>query len=173
VSGAVGRLAPSILATVLLGAWLLLITSRQLALFPRSAAFPAELLPPPIVVGLILVAAAVRAVRPSLVSHVAFLVAFSFGLALLGSQLGQPLANSTADYCGDQCRTAILGRFVTFFGWPILAALALAILARREARSPAAAARERAAWSWAWAAAALVGGIAAAVVWGRIILPNG
>lgn len=171
--GAAGRLARPIVATLLLGAWLLLITSRQVALFPRSGALPIELSPPPLVVGLILAGATVRAVRPSLASHVAFLIAFTFGLALLGAQLGQPLADATADYCGDQCRTAIMGRFVTFFGWPILAAVVLAILARREARSPAPDARERAAWSWAWAAAALVGGIAAAVVWWRIILPNG
>ena len=164
---------PWTVPAVLVSGWLVLITSRQVALFPPAGAPAGELLPTSLVGGLVAVATAVRVGRPSLLTHLGFLAAFTFGLALLAAQLGQPLANATADYCGDQCRTAIMGRFVAFFGWPILAAVALWLVVRSERRDPGARAVERAAWTRTWAIVTLVAGMVAAVAWWRIILPNG
>ncbi len=52
------------------------------------------------------------------------------GIGLLAAQLGAPLANASegqvgGDCCGDFCRTAIMGRFAAYFGWPPLAAILL------------------------------------------------
>lgn len=157
----------------LITGWLILITSRQVALFPPAATPASELLPLSLIGGLIAVAAGVRVERPSLATHLALLAALTFGLALLGAQLGQPLANATADYCGDLCRSAIIFRFVAFFGWPILAAIAFWAIARSEGRSTSEAAAARASWTRSWAMVTLVTGIAAAIAWWRIILPNG
>ena len=158
---------------VLLSGWLTVITSRQVALFPPAATPGSELLPIPLIGGLVALAAAVRFVRPSLATHLALLAAATFGLALLAAQLGQPLANATAAYCGDLCRTAIIGRFVAFFGWPVLVVIALWVIARWERRIPGEAAAERASWTRTWAVVTLVTGIAAAIAWWRIVLPNG
>jgi hypothetical protein len=158
---------------VLIGGWLIVITSRQVALFPPAATPGSELAPMSLIGGLVGVAAALRVAKPSLATHLALLAALTFGLALLAAQLGRPLANATADYCGDFCRTAIIGRFVAFFGWPVLAAIALWAIARSERRTPGDAATERASWTRSWAVVTLVTGIAAGIAWWRIILPNG
>jgi hypothetical protein len=157
----------------LLIGWLILITSRQVALFPPAPTPASELLPMSLMGGLVAVAAAIRVARPSLATHLALLAALTFGLALLAAQLGQPLANATADYCGDLCRTAIIGRFVAFFGWPILASIALWAIARSERRTRGEAPAERASWTRSWAVVTLVTGLAGAIAWWRIILPNG
>lgn len=158
---------------VLIVGWLIVITSRQVALFPPAATPASELLSISLIGGLVAAAAAIRVARPSLATHVGLLLAMTFGLALLAAQLGQPLANATADYCGDLCRTAIMGRFVAFFGWPVLAAIVLWAIARSESRAPAEPAAERAAWTRSWAVMTLAAGIGFAVVWWQIILPNG
>jgi len=162
-----------IVPAVLMTGLLILITSRQVALFPPDATRGSELLPWPLMGGLVAVAVGFRVERPSLATHLALLMALTFGLALLGAQLGQPLANATADYCGDLCRTAIIGRFVAFFGWPVLAAIALWAIARSEARTAGEAAAERASWTRSWAVVTLLMGVVAAIAWWRIILPNG
>jgi hypothetical protein len=153
--------------------WLTLITSRQVALFPPAATPARELVPLSVTGGLVAVAAGFRVARPSLATHLAWLSALTFGLALLAADLGQPLANATADYCGDLCRTAIIGRFLAFFGWPIVAAIALWVIARSEGRTPDEDAAARGSWTRSWAVVTLVTGIAAAIAWWRIILPNG
>jgi hypothetical protein len=76
------------------------------------------------------------------------------------------------DYCGDFCRTAIMGRFLSFFGWPLLTAIGLVLLGRRDRRAAGGAA-ERAIWTRAWATATLVLGLLASAVWWWIILPEG
>ena len=162
-----------VVPAVLVGGWLMVITSHQVALFPPAATPGGELLPMSLVGALVAVTAAVRLARPSLATHVAFLAALTFGLALLAAQPGQPLANATVDYCGDLCRTAIFGRFAAFFGWPVVVAIALWVVARAENRIPGEAPAERAAWTSAWAVVTLVAGLGAAVVWWQIILPNG
>ena len=158
---------------VVMGGWLVFIASRQVALFPPGPTRPSEVLPAPVTVGVVAIGAAIRVLRPSLISHIGFLAVLTCGLGLLAAQLGQPLANATADYCGDQCRTAIIGRFVTFFGWPIAAAVVLGLMASAESRRPDTTAAERAAWTRSWAVVTLVLGLAASVVWWRTILPNG
>ncbi len=157
----------------LVGGWLVFLTARQVELFPPAAEPATELVPASLVGGLVAVVTVVRVARPSLGTHIGFLTAVTVGLALLAAQLGQPLANATADYCGDQCRTAIIGRFVAFFGWPILAAVALWLVVRSERRDANRPAVERAAWTRAWAIVTLVAGSVAGVAWWRIILPNG
>jgi hypothetical protein len=162
-----------IVPAVLIGSWLAVITSRQVALFPPAATPVEELLPVAVIGGLVVLAAALRIIRPSLATHVALLTGLTFGAALVAAQLGQPLANATAGYCGDLCRTAIFGRFVTFFGWPVVVAIVLQLIARSERRAPDEPGADRAAWTTAWAIVALVAGMATAVAWWRIILPNG
>jgi hypothetical protein len=129
--------------------WLILITLRQVALFPPAPTPASEVLPMSLMGGLVAVAAGFRVQR------------------------GQPLANATADYCGDLRRNAIVGRFVAFFGWPVLAAIALWAIARSEGSTASEAAAERASWTRSWAVVTLVTGLAAAIAWWRIILPNG
>lgn len=162
-----------IVPIVLVGGWLIAITSRQVALFPPAPTLPSELVPIPIAVGLLALASAFRVARPVVAAHVAFLVGLTFCLALLAAQIGQPLANATADECGDQCRSAIFSRFIGFFGWPVLAGIVLVVLARAEARAPDPTAAERAAWTQSWAVITFLTGMTAAVAWWRIILPNG
>jgi hypothetical protein len=65
-----------------------------------------------------------------------------------------------------------MGRLVSFFGWPLLTAIGLVLLGRRDRRASEGGA-ERAAWTRAWATAALVIGLPAAAVWWRMILPEG
>ena len=66
-----------------------------------------------------------------------------------------------------------MGRFVLFFGWPVVTAGFFAVLARTERRQSEPGSSERAAWSSAWAGMTLILGLAAAIAWWRIILPNG
>jgi hypothetical protein len=158
---------------VLMAGWLLVISSRQVALFPPAVTQASEIVPVWLIGSVVAVSVAARVIRPTLPTHVAVLAASTFGLALLAAQLGQPLANATADYCGDQCRTAIMGRFVAFFGWPILAAIVLRVVARAESRAADEEGAERAAWTRSWALVTLVMGLASAAGWWRIILPDG
>lgn len=77
----------------------------------------------------------------------------------LGVIVGAPLANASegavgGDYCGDLCRTAIMG---------------LVLLGRRD-RPAVGGDAERASWTRAWAVATLVLGLLASAVWWRIIL---
>lgn len=162
-----------IVAVLVVGGWLVLITSRQVALFPPAATPGRELLPTTLIGGLVAVAAVARLARPGLLTHVAFLGALTCGLALVAAMLGQPLANATIDECGDFCRTAIAGRFIAFYGWPLIAAAILALVARADRRSAAVGSAERVAWTTAWAVVTAVLGMAAAVVWWRIVLPEG
>lgn len=159
--------------TGVLGPWLLLLTSRQVALYPAVGGPGSPLFPVPIVVGVAALFVALRAVRPTTTTHVAFLAVLTCAVALLAAHLGSPLANASGDYCGDFCRSSIMGRFVAFFGWPVVTAGALAVLARRENRGQVPGREVRAAWSRAWAWVTLVLGLVAAAAWWRIILPNG
>lgn len=81
-----------------------------------------------------------------------------------------PLANASGDYCGDFCRSAIMGRFLAFFGWPSVTAVGLAIFGRWERRRPEFGSAERAAWSWTWAVVTIVLATVAADAGWRIIL---
>lgn len=162
-----------IMPTVFLGGWLGLIAARQVALFPPAPTRPDDGLSLPLLVVAVAVAAALRLARPSTVTHVVLLVAVTGAIALAAAQLGEPLANATTDYCGDQCRGAIIGRFLAFFGWPIVTTVCLFVLARAEAQSGREGAGERASWTRAWAALTLIAGIVASVAWWRAILPNG
>lgn len=157
----------------LLGTWLLFLTTRQVALFPRLGP-PLEPTPVvPIAIATTMLALVVRLWRPSTVTHVAMLALITGSIALWAAQLETPLANATTDYCGDFCRTAIIGRAATFFGWPIVTAGALWVLARLEARNKTTAGVERAEWTRAWAGTSLILGLAASVAWWTIILPDG
>lgn len=162
-----------LLPALVMAAWLLFLTSRQVALFPSTGPSPEPPPVAPIVFGATLLAVEVRRWRPTTVTHVVMLAVITGGIALLAAQLGTPLANATTDYCGDFCRSAIIGRAVTFFGWPIVTAGALWVLARVEARNKTTAGLERAAWTRAWAGTSLVLGLAASVAWWMIILPDG
>jgi hypothetical protein len=147
--------------------WLALLGSWQTALFPLAGQPPEPLVSWQVVVLVIAAVVAIRVVRPGLVTHVVALAATSMGIALLAAQIGSPLANATADYCGDFCWTAIGLRFISFFGWPIALAAGLLVTARR---TPDA---ELASWTRSWAIVTLVAGLAVAVAWWRTILPNG
>jgi len=65
-----------------------------------------------------------------------------------------------------------MGRFVSFFGWPILTAIGLVLLSRRN-RMKAEGGSDCPSWTRAWATATLVLGLFASVIWRRIILPEG
>lgn len=160
-------------AAAILGSWLLLLTSQQVALYPTSSPPEPFPLPAPVVVGAVLAAGVLRVVRRTTLVHVTFLAVFVCGVALLAAHLGSPLANAAGDYCGDFCRSAIMGRFLVFFGWPIVTAVGLAIFGRWERRRPEFESAERAAWSSTWAVVTVVLGTIAGVAWWRIILPNG
>jgi len=163
-----------LVAAALLGPWLLFLTTRQTALYPPAPTPAVELVPTAVTIGAIIVAVALRLALPGTLVHGLFLTVLTGGVALGAAQLGIPLANAAADYCGDFCRSAIFGRFLTFFGWPIATSLAIGALARREARPPAdAGSLERAAWSRAFAAVVLFLGLGAGTLWWGIILPNG
>lgn len=159
-------------ASAVLGPWLLLITSRQTALYNGSGGglAGAELIATPITLAVMVVASALRFVRPSSTTHVACLAALIAGLALLAAQLGSPFANASADYCGDFCRTAIMGRFVAFFGWPLVAGMCLTLASRWERGRPVPGAAERARWSRAWLYPTVVFGFLASVAWWRIVM---
>jgi hypothetical protein len=162
-----------IVPVLVVGGWLVLITSRQAALYPPAPTPARELLPTTLVGGLVAVAAVARVARPGLLTHVAVLGALTCGMALVAAMLGQPLASATVDQCGDFCRTAIIGRFIAFFAWPLVAAAILVLVARAERRSAAVGSAERVAWTRAWAVVTIVLAMAAAIVWWRIILPEG
>ena len=106
-----GRAAPPV-AAVILGPWLYLITTRQVALYDGAGGGPAgpELISTPFTIALMAAAGALRVLRPSVATHVVCLAVLIGGLALLAAHLGSPFANATADYCGDLCRSAIVGR---------------------------------------------------------------
>jgi hypothetical protein len=157
--------AAALVPIAILAPWLALITSAQRALFPRTADLPVE--PPILLFAVAAVAAlAVRVVVPSVRSHSVALATVTAAVSLAAAKIGAPLANATVDYCGDQCRTAIIGRAASFFGWPIALAAIVALSARAD--SP-----DRATWSRRWAVTTLVLGELAAIVWWRTILPNG
>jgi hypothetical protein len=163
----------SLVAAGILGPWLLLITMRQTALYAGDGGGPpgAELLPVPVTAALIVVALVVRLARPAVATHIVCLAILVCGTALLAASLGSPFANATASYCGDFCRTAIMGRFLAFFGWPLLAAVGLALAWRAERGRPGPGATDRAGWSRAWIYPTLVLGLAAAAAWWLIVLP--
>ena len=160
-------------ASGVLGVWLLVIASRQVALYAGAGGGPPgdELLPVPVTGSAMLLALAARIARPSVLTHVACIVALVCGLALLGASLGSPFANATATYCGDFCRDAIMGRFIAFFGWPIVSAFALYVAWRWERASHRPGSVEQAAWSRAWILPTLVLGLAAALLWWHALLP--
>ena len=153
------------------------LTSRQTALYPTVAQPAVELVPASLAFGAVALAVVGRLVAPSTSVAVVCMAALSWSAALLAAQLGAPLANASdgaigGDYCGDFCRTAIMGRFVSFFGWPILTAISLVLLGRRDRLEPDDGG-ERASWTRAWATATLVLGFLFAAIWWRIILPGG
>ena len=162
-----------VVAALGVGPWLFFLASRQVALYPAFGPLGSQLLPTPIVLGLIVAAVAARALRPTTTIHVIFLAVLTCSIATLAASLGSPLANASGDYCGDFCRDAIMGRFLVFFGWPVVTAGMFAVLARAERGRPGAASIERAAWSRAWAGVTLTLGLIVSIVWWRTILPNG
>lgn len=166
-----------LVASSVLVVWLAYLTSRQTALYPTVAGPAAELVPMSLALGAIVVAIVGRLVTSSTSVAAVCMAVLVCSAALVAAQLGGPLANASGatvggDYCGDFCRTAIMGRFVSFFGWPLLTAIGLVLLGRRDRRAAGGGA-ERASWTRAWATATLVFGLLAAVVWWRIILPEG
>lgn len=163
----------ALVAAAVLAAWLLLITTRQTALYRGNGGGPpgSELLPLAVVLAAMAIAVAARFGRPSVTTHLIGIASVVGGLALLAANLGVPFANASATYCGDFCRTAIMGRFVAFFGWPLLAALGLALAWRLERSGATDEAMRRAAWSKAWIFPTLIVGLLAALAWWRIVLP--
>ena len=154
-----------------------LLTSRQTALFPTVARPAVELVPIWLALGAVVVGVVGRRFAPSTSVAVVCMAVLVCGAALTAAQLGAPLANASGDvvggdYCGDQCRTAIMGRFLWFFGWPVLTATGLVLLGRRD-RLATGGVVERTVWTRAWASSTLVLGLIASVVWWRIILPKG
>jgi hypothetical protein len=163
-------------ASSVLGVWLALLASRQTALYPTVQDPATELIPTMVTLGVIVVALVGRLLAPSTSVAVVCMAIISCGAALMAAQLGAPLANASGDvvggdYCGDLCRTAILGRFLWFFGWPLLTATVLVLLGRSDGR--AVGGLDRVIWTRAWASATLVLGLIGSAVWWRIILPNG
>jgi hypothetical protein len=157
--------------------WLAFLSSRQTALYPTVAQPAVELVPIPLAFGAIIVAFVGRLLAWSTSVAVVWMAVLSCGAALVAAQLGAPLSNASdgvvgGDYCGDFCRSAIMGRFISFFGWPLLTASGLILLGRRD-RLVAGGGAEHAAWTRAWAAATLVLGLLASAVWWRVILPEG
>ena len=162
----------ALVAGAVLAPWLLLISTRQTAYDGSGGGPPgSELLPVPVVVAATVIAIGARFARPSVATHVIGIATLVGGLALLAANLGVPFANATATYCGDFCRTAIIGRFVAFFGWPLLAVVGLLLAWRVERSSQTDEAIQRAAWSLAWLYPTLVLGLLAALAWWRIVLP--
>jgi hypothetical protein len=160
-------------AAAILCPWLFLITLRQTALFDGSGGGPPRpgLLATPVTLAVMAAALVLRLLRPTVAAHVVCLAVMTCGLALLAAQLGGPLANATADYCGDQCRTAIMGRLLSFAGWPLVGATGLLAAWAWERRRPEPGAAERALWSHAWIYPTLLLGLAWSISWWRIILP--
>ncbi len=166
-----------LVASSILAIWLAFLTSRQTALYPTVSQPAVELVPTSLALGAIILAVVGRLVAPSTSVAVACMAVISCSAALLAAQLGTPLANASdgvigGDYCGDFCRTAIMGRFVSFFGWPILTAIGLVLLDRRD-RVDSENRAQRASWTGAWATSTLVLGLLFSAVWWRIILPVG
>ena len=154
---------------VVVGSWLGILTVLQVPLFPRAAILPAPVdLGAPLVVAILAVGIRLRA--PGVISQHLAIGAVVALVAVVSAQVAIPLANATDTYCGDFCRTAILGRAATFVGWPIATAGILAIVARVERRRGQA---RLASIAVAWAATTLVLGTVASRVWWRAILPNG
>jgi len=166
-------LSRALIAAVILGPWLFLITTRQTALYNGAGGGQPgpELIATPITVGTMAAAITLRVLRPSVATHVVCISVLIGGLALLAAHLGSPFANATADDCGDFCRSAIMGRFLAFFGWPLLGAACLAIAWRRERRRPEPGASQRALWSHAWIYPTFALGAVASTAWWRIALP--
>jgi hypothetical protein len=166
-------LVRAVVAAAILGPWLILITMRQTALYDGSGGGPPgrELVAAPITLAVMAAALVVRVLRPSVPVHVVCLAVLVCGLALLAAQLGSPFANATAEYCGDYCRTAILARFLSFAGWPLLGAAGLLAAWAWESRRPGPGAVERARWSHAWIYPTLILGLIGSATWWGIILP--
>lgn len=165
-----------LVASSVLVVWLAFLTSRQTALYPTVAQPAAELVPTWLALGAIVATAVGRLFASSVSVAVVCMAVLSCGVALVAAQLGAPLANASGgqvggDYCGDLCRTAIMGRFVSFFGWPVLTSIGLVLLGRRDRLEAGEA--ERAIWTRAWAIATPVFGLSASAIWWQIILPKG
>jgi hypothetical protein len=160
-----------------LGIWLTFLTSRQTALYPTVAHPATELVPTSLTLLVVAVAVAGRRLASTTSVAVVCMAVLSCGAALAAAQLGAPLANASegavgGDYCGDFCRGAIMGRFISFAGWPLLTAIGLVLLGRRDPLIVGDG-TERAAWTRAWAIATLVLGLLASAIWWRVILPRG
>jgi hypothetical protein len=151
---------------------LLLITTRQTELFDGAGGGDPgpELLPVPIVLGAMATAVIARLLAPSSLAHNACLAIVVCGVATLAASLGVPFANATADYCGDFCRTAIMGRFGAFFGWPAVTALALWLVSRSEGARESPGSAVWPGWTRAWILPTLILGLMAAVLWWWIVL---
>ena len=110
-----------LVASSVLVVWLAYLTSRQTALYPTVAGPAAELVPMSLALGAIVVAIVGRLFTSSTSVAAVCMAVLVCSAALVAAQLGGPLANASGatvggDYCGDFCRTAIMGRFVSFFG---------------------------------------------------------
>jgi hypothetical protein len=162
----------ALVAAGILAPWLVVITSRQVPLYRGVGGGPPgeELVPWQIALVVVAAALGLRVARPTAATHAVALAVGICSLALLAASLGTPFANATADYCGDSCRTAIMGRMVAFFGWPILGTLMLIAAHRSDRRTATPAALDRAAWSAAWIAPTAIFGLVAAAAWARIVL---
>jgi hypothetical protein len=160
-------------AAAILGSWLLLLTSWQVALYPTGETLPTARMPAlPVVV--VMGAAVLARVRwPSTLTHLLALAIFVGGVAALAANPGSPLPSAVGDLCSASCRDGIAGRFINFYGWPIAVFAVLGWRARIERESPDPVSRACWTWTWAWAIAALVLGLWAALVWWQIILPKG
>lgn len=154
---------------VVVGTWLGMLTILQVALFPRAPRLSA-----PVDLGLPLVlavlAVGIRLLAPGVVSQHLAIGGVVALVAVLSAQVAIPLANATDTYCGDFCRTAIIGRGAVFVGWPVATAGVLAIVARLERRRGQ---PRLAGIAVAWAGTTLVLGLVAAWAWWQAILPNG
>jgi hypothetical protein len=160
-------------AAAILGPWLLLLTSWQVALYPIGETLPTARLPSwPMLVAMG-AAVLIRVRWPLTLTHVLALAVLVGGVAALAANPGSPISGAVGDLCGPSCRNDILGRFISFYGWPIGVFVGLGWRARIERRSPDPVSRAGWTWTCAWAIAALALGLWAAGEWWRIILPEG
>jgi len=162
-----------LVAALILGSWLLLLTSWQVALYPTGETLPTARMPAGAVLVAMGAAVLVRVRWPSTLTHLLALTILVGGVAALAANPGSPLPSAVRDQCGASCRDAILGRLISFYGWPILVFGALACWARIEYNSTESGELGRWTWTAAWAIAALVLGMLVAFQWWRIILPEG
>jgi hypothetical protein len=160
-------------AAAILGPWLLLLTSWQVALYPTGETLPTAMMPAWPVLVAMGAAILVRVRWPSPRTHLLALAILVGGVAALAANPGSPLPSAVGDLCSASCRDGIAGRFMSFYGWPIAVFVVLGWRARIERGSPDPVTRACWTWTWAWAIAALVLGLWAALNWWHIILPKG